>query len=109
MIPSEKTAACTRPPRWLRKKDTVMGIIGNTHGVKMESSPTPNAVNRKVPRLPVSAGAGGAAGVSETTGFTSVYPAGTTKAAGAAAERSMASVKVAVFFGLFLHSLSLHT
>src|SRR5580698_11403701 len=49
-MPSENTTACRIPPRWPRKKETVMGIIGNTQGVKTDSRPMPNAVRRKGPR-----------------------------------------------------------
>ena len=47
MMPSENTSACTIPPRWFRKNETVIGIIGNTHGVKIDARPNPNAVSRK--------------------------------------------------------------
>ena len=32
---------------WLRKKDTVIGIIGNTQGVNNDASPKPKAVSKK--------------------------------------------------------------
>ena len=57
-MPSEKTTACRIPPRWFRKNETVMGIIGNTQGVKMAARPSPKAVIRNVGRLPVFAGGG---------------------------------------------------
>ena len=44
-------AACTSPPRWFRKKETVIGIIGKTQGVKIAASPSPKAVSRNVARL----------------------------------------------------------
>jgi 4-hydroxy-2-oxoheptanedioate aldolase len=45
-MPDENTAACKIPPRWFRKNETVMGIIGNTHGVNKETSPAPMAARR---------------------------------------------------------------
>ncbi len=46
MIPSENTIACRIPPRSFRKNETVIGIIGNTQGVKIDASPSPNAVSK---------------------------------------------------------------
>jgi hypothetical protein len=60
-IPSENTSAWTSPPRWFKKNDTVIGIIGKTHGVKIAASPKPNAVSKNVPML-ASVWTGAAAG-----------------------------------------------
>ena len=54
MIPRQNTSACrTACPRvgfpWFRKNDMVIGIIGNTQGVKMEASPKPKASSRNAP------------------------------------------------------------
>ena len=89
-MPREKTTACKIPPRWFKKNETVMGIIGKTQGVKMAARPSPKAVIKNVGRLPVLAGAGVSAAAFTTLtaaapGLISVYPAGTTYAAGAAA------------------------
>ena len=75
MIPRQKTTACVTESRRLpecrlRKYDMVMGIIGNTQGVKMEASPNPNATSRKA-HHPWSAGVLALAG-----GFGSAYPVG---------------------------------
>ncbi len=52
-MPSENTAACTMlafrdPVCRLRKNDMVIGIIGNTHGVKIAASPKPKATSRNM-------------------------------------------------------------
>src|SRR5580700_4955552 len=41
-MPSENTIACRIPPRSFRKNETVIGIIGQTQGVKIAASPNPN-------------------------------------------------------------------
>src|SRR5947209_769986 len=54
MIPRQKTSACVQPLRlspepvvlWFRKNETVIGIIGNTHGVNRAARPKPKAVRR---------------------------------------------------------------
>ncbi len=62
MIPRQNIAACVTACRRVdsgrfRKNDMVIGIIGNTHGVKMARKPKPNAASRKIPRSSVLAGA----------------------------------------------------
>src|SRR6185295_7281674 len=107
-MPDENTTACKIPPRWFRKNETVMGIIGNTQGVKIAASPSPKAVIRNAGRPPAPASAGApeldaiaAALITFTAtapGLISVYPAGTTNAAGGAADGSIVTVNDAVFF-----------
>ena len=85
------------------KNDTVIGIIGNTHGVKIDARPRPKAVRRNMPvpalsigsaELEVGAGAAlavslldaraefagaapaGAAASNASAAFTSAYPPG---------------------------------
>src|SRR6478672_6579577 len=116
-MPDENTNACKIPPRWLRKNETVIGIIGNTQGVKIAASPSPKAVIRNAGRPPVAASTGGpelgalaAALITFTAtapGLISVYPAGATKAAGAAADGSIITVNDAVFFRGGKHCRSL--
>src|SRR5580700_722044 len=84
-----------------------MGIIGKTQGVKIAAKPSPNAVIRKVGSPPAAAPAGapelGAPAPALITftatapGLISVYPAGTTNAAGAADAGSIITVNDAVF------------
>ena len=81
---------------------TVMGIIGNTHGVKIAASPNPKAVIRNAGRPPAAVAAGapelGALAPALLTftatapGRISVYPAGTTNATGGAADGSTTTV-----------------
>src|ERR1700685_937504 len=106
-MPDENTTACKTPPRWFRKKKTVMGIIGNTQGVKIAARPSPKAVIRNAGRPPVdaSAGAPADAGLAASMTFTarapgliSVHPPGATNPFGAVAEGSTINVKEAVFF-----------
>src|SRR5580693_249365 len=94
------------------KNDTVMGIIGNTHGVKIDARPSPNAVNRNAPNPSGAAGAlvstvpddgAGAAAAS----LYSVNPAGATNALVAGAAASTVNVNVAVFFFGGRHMVSL--
>src|SRR5579862_1150148 len=88
------------------KNETVIGIIGNTHGVKIAASPNPNAVNRNVPNPSVAEDDDddeveadeGDEGAPNVPGFTSLYPAGATNAAIAGAAGSIANVNAAVFF-----------
>ena len=61
MMPSENTTACINPPLCPRKKDTVIGIMGNTQGVKMAASPMPNAVSAHKTRPSLAAGFSAAA------------------------------------------------
>ena len=72
----------------------VIGIIGNTHGVKMEARPNPNATSMNAPNP--------SAGTLETLGdgggaCASTYPAGIVKPARAAAG-STVNVAVPVHF-----------
>jgi hypothetical protein len=58
MIPRQNNPACLRlcarvMPSLFKKKESVMGIIGNTHGVKIAANPNPNATRRN-PRSPSS-------------------------------------------------------
>jgi len=67
------------PPRFspdcrLRKYDIVMGIIGKTHGVKMQASPAPNATSRNAPQPCDSDG--GLAAAPVAGGWASAKPAG---------------------------------
>jgi hypothetical protein len=79
-----------------------MGIIGKTQGVKIEASPSPNAVSSSVPKLsdaedagdPVSGaedgppgGEAGSAAAETKAGLISAYPAGRTKAVGSGAAK----------------------
>src|ERR1039457_5340188 len=61
-MPRQKTTAWITPSRRppdcrFRKYDMVMGIIGNTQGVKIEASPNPNASTKKAAQ-PCADGAG---------------------------------------------------
>ena len=52
MMPRQKISACVTlsrrdPDGRFRKNDMVIGIIGNTQGVKIAARPKPNAVSRK--------------------------------------------------------------
>ena len=48
-MPRQNRIACTQALRGLfRKNDSVIGIIGNTQGVKIAASPKPNATSRKL-------------------------------------------------------------
>src|SRR5579862_4505112 len=99
-MPDENTTACKIPPRWFRKNETVIGIIGNTQGVKIAARPSPKAVIRNAGRPPALGAPGVAAGVAEALanftatapGLISVYPAGTTNAGGAPAAESTITV-----------------
>src|SRR5689334_2781184 len=119
-MPDENTTACKIPPRWFRKKETVMGIIGNTQGVKIAARPSPKAVIRNASK-PLALGAAGEPAepgvepapalvtfTATAPGLISVYPAGTTYAAGAAAAGSMVIVNETVFFRGGKHCRSLH-
>src|ERR1035441_2818165 len=91
MIPRHKTTAWVTPLRfspdcWLRKYDIVMGIMGKTHGVKMQASPAPNANSRNAPQPRASDG--GAAGAPAAGGLASAKPAGMA-VDGAGADASM--------------------
>ncbi len=96
----------------------MIGIIGNTHGVKIAARPSPKAVIRNVGRPPLAASAGalglGALApalmtfIATAPGLISVYPAGTTYAAGAAADGSTITVNEAVFVRGGKHWWSLH-
>src|SRR4029077_5838989 len=107
-MPDENTNACRIPPRWFRKNETVMGIIGNTQGVKIAASPSPKAGMRNAGRPPVAASAGalelGALVPALITftatapGLISVYPAGITNAAGGPAHRTTHPRTHAIFF-----------
>ncbi len=73
MIPSENTSAWNTPlPRepdsCRRKNETVIGIIGNTHGVKIEARPNPNAITRNAPNPCTSPAVAGAAGAAAAAG-----------------------------------------
>src|SRR4051794_23233594 len=108
-IPRQNSAACFSDsprdtPSRFRKKLSVIGIIGKTHGVKIAASPNPNATRRNVARLwscgglPELAALPGAAAAG---GFDhSVYPAGGVNAEvfTAAGSTLSAAVRV-VFFG----------
>ena len=103
-MPDENTTACRIPPRWFRKNETVMGIIGNTHGVKIAARPSPNAVIRNVGRPPAVVPDWRTAGfrladfgatlmtfTATAPGLISVYPSGTTYAAGARRRQDQSS------------------
>src|SRR5260370_35136654 len=82
MAGREKTRAGVAPSRGLplcrvRKYETVNGIMGNTHGVKIAASPAVNAVSRKNPK-PEDCGAGAGVGAGVAPARNSVYPAGIT-------------------------------
>src|SRR4051794_11996367 len=49
IIPRQNTTACATLDWRFRKYDIVIGIIGNTHGVKIEASPKPKATSRNAP------------------------------------------------------------
>src|SRR5258706_4166448 len=71
-IPRQNTTACNTPSRRVlvcrfTKYETVKGIIGKTHGVKMAASPAPNAVRRNKPK-PDCFGAGAGVGGVEVDG-----------------------------------------
>src|ERR1700740_1623514 len=100
------------PPRWFRKNETVMGIIGKTHGVKIAASPNPNAVSANAAR-PCWEGVGAVAGglIATATsegppGFTSIYPAGTLNSSMAGANAAAVSLNAAVLVLGFRHCLS---
>src|SRR5689334_11616057 len=107
-MPDENTNACKIPPRWFRKNETVIGIIGNTQGVKIAASPNPKAVIRNAGR-PLAAASAGAVELralvpalftltATAPGLISVKPAGAMNPFGAVAEGSTINVKDAVFF-----------
>src|SRR6266496_5803809 len=60
IMPRQNTIACDNAFFRVRKNDTVIGIIGKTHGVKIEATPAPKAVRRNQAKLslPVLGGAG---------------------------------------------------
>src|SRR5215475_7349460 len=95
------------PPRWFRKNETVIGIIGKTHGVKIERRPKPNAARAKVPRLSVGA-PGAVAALADGGGAApgSKYPAGIAAVTAGAAESTVNVNAAEAFFGR-LHSVSL--
>src|ERR1043165_777429 len=96
------------------KKETVIGIIGKTHGVKIDAMPNPKAESRKVQRSSgaavalkaTGAAAGFAEGAAAVPTFTSLYPAGAANAGGAGADESIATVNDAVFLRGGKHCLS---
>src|SRR5262245_38081468 len=69
-----------RPPDSLfRKNDIVIGIMGNTHGVKIANSPVPKASNKNGPISCASSLGGGEAGGAAAAGgpgTNSINPAG---------------------------------
>src|SRR5579862_5229806 len=99
MIPRQKTSACAMPPRWFRKNETVIGIMGKTHGVKMVARPNPKAASRNPIMLSEVCGVAGATGAAAPPpAFTSVYSGDRTNPTGAGADGSMVKVNDAVFF-----------
>ena len=99
MSPSDRD-----PESRFRKYDIVIGIIGNTQGVKIDARPKPRAVSRKGNKsssLPPAGFTGTAA-----LGDTSIIPAGTGKAA--AAPAATVNVATAVFFFGGRHSFDVH-
>ena len=119
-MPDENTTACKIPPRWFRKNETVIGIIGKTQGVKIAARPSPKAVIRNAGRPPVFAPAGAPVEfgaelapalitfTAAAPGLISVYPAGTTNATGAGALGSTITMNDGVFFRGGKHCRSLH-
>jgi hypothetical protein len=86
MIPRQKTTACVTPSPLpadcrFRKNDMVIGIIGKTHGVKIEASPKPKATSRNPARLWSELVEAGTAVLPGAGGLASAKPAGMTGAA----------------------------
>src|SRR5581483_12379429 len=86
-----------------RKKDTVIGIIGKTHGVKIAATPKPNASRRNRPSPSEAAGAAaGAADVAapaEWRTAASSYPAGGADDVAAALALMLMCADAVFFFG----------
>src|SRR5579862_3730063 len=97
------------PPRWFRKNETVMGIIGKTQGVNTAASPNPNAVSAKA-RSPCCEDPAGTFSDTLSTGgapgFTSVYPAGALNSSISGANAAAVSLNAAVLVLGFRHCLS---
>ena len=55
-MPRQKRMACRRAPGLFRKNDSVIGIIGNTQGVKMAARPKPKARRRKAGEILIGTG-----------------------------------------------------
>src|ERR1044072_2673706 len=90
-----------------RKNDIVMGIIGNTQGLKMVSSPKPNATARNAARSPEFSGVDAAASTGAQPG--SAYPAGTAGTAAAVAAASTVSVAVTFLVTGGMQCVASHT
>ena len=112
MMPRQKMIACVTlsrrdPDCRFRKNDIVIGIMGNTHGVKMVSSPKPKATARNGARSPEAAVAD-PAGDSTGADAGSAYPAGI-GAAPAVAAASTVSVAVTILVTGGMQCVASHT